>query len=563
MILKELRIKGFRPFCEEQVLLIEPDVTVLTGANDVGKTAVLHLTRMLFQNEKSSEGDLNLDTTRRDTQSPEESDAYQIRAEFRSTGGDGYFDRRVPKDAAIVIEYSPNTPQLAVDTIVATNGENLTSRRPYAVNRMPRVIDLTPNEEIRSYISRTDVNSSEDHLLAQAFGPRYRENLIQSGKEFFPSHVRGGVENLNLRLRKVLPSSLRLGFAIEVDRSDDLSFVIGVVDDLTGDTPMRLRGSGAQRLLRLMTSLLDIKPSDEHVIILVDEPENSLHADAQHALRYFLETLGREPTMQVIYATHSASMINSTRPRCLRMISRGLSPNGNPAATIENEPCKGGRYQRIRTSLGMLPADSLLYATVTVIVEGETEELGLRQIVEKAMDTLPDDGSRLELEILYGQIHIVCAEGYSEIHKWVKLAKTQGSQPIVFMDGDHYSEVEGKLREKHSEVPIIHMDDGKDFEEIVSKRAYFAAVADSIGTCEGVSDEDLRRWYNEWLKEPSGHQIDMFGNRVKKWTEDVFGRSLSKPKVMQRAIEVAELDEIDLEKIGELTRAIRNLAQRL
>ena len=565
MILKELKIRGFRSFCEEDSLELEPDVTILTGPNDVGKTAVLHSVRMMYRNEKGVESDANYAASRRARPS-DKNDHYKVSATFIPSRSNLYLYGHKDGKMSVDVEYFPELPDLRLKGVFDEGGKNrMGYNNTYKLEGLPPVVDLAYDEEIRTSVRIEELNPSEDRLMSVAFGHSYKEQLPLYSDEKFRSEIRGGVKSLNLKLKRVLPKSLSLGFEIAVEREDSskLWFSVGVTDALTGDTPIHLRGSGARKILRLLASLVDIDISDEHLIIIVDEPEASLHADAQHALRYVLETLGREPRVQVIYATHSSCMINTTRPRCLRLLNRIISPNGNPTTRINNEPYRGGRFQIIRSSLGMSPADSLLYAAITVIVEGETEEQGLRQIVEKVIDVLPDAETREELEILYGQIHIVSADGYSEIHKWVKLAKSQGSQPIAFLDGDHYRKVLAKLEETHSEVPVIHMDDGKDFEEIVSKRAYFTAVADIVGTTEGISAEEFDHWYIKWLKEPSSHEIGMFSNRVKKWTETVFGRSLSKPKVMLRAIEIAEPDEIDLEKIGELTRAIRMLANRL
>jgi len=72
-----------------------------------------------------------------------------------------------------------------------------------------------------------------------------------------------------------------------------------------------MRGAGARKLLGLMVSIAKVDSQSDQVCILYDEPESSLHADAQHILRTLLENLATKENVQVIYATHSPSMINS------------------------------------------------------------------------------------------------------------------------------------------------------------------------------------------------------------------------------------------------------------
>ena len=61
MILTKLKLQGFRPFFEEATLEIRPDLTVLTGANDAGKSAVLDIVKRLSEDVPGSVDDANID----------------------------------------------------------------------------------------------------------------------------------------------------------------------------------------------------------------------------------------------------------------------------------------------------------------------------------------------------------------------------------------------------------------------------------------------------------------------------------------------------------------------
>ena len=60
MILRELRIKGFRSFSEEEILEITPNVTVLTGPNDAGKSAVMDIISRLSVDKAGTVDDANI-----------------------------------------------------------------------------------------------------------------------------------------------------------------------------------------------------------------------------------------------------------------------------------------------------------------------------------------------------------------------------------------------------------------------------------------------------------------------------------------------------------------------
>ena len=96
-------------------------------------------------------------------------------------------------------------------------------------------------------------------------------------------------------------------------------------------------------------------------------------------LRGVLEELGKDPLIQVIYVTHSPSTINTMRPGSIRVLSRH-QVDGVATTWIENASFEDN-YIRVRSSLGLNPSDSLLYAptaklTLVVGEDGREVESG-------------------------------------------------------------------------------------------------------------------------------------------------------------------------------------------
>src|ERR1044071_3184331 len=61
MILKQLEIRGYGPFLFPTKLEVDENVTVLTGQNDVGKSAILQLIQLLCGASGASEDHQNFD----------------------------------------------------------------------------------------------------------------------------------------------------------------------------------------------------------------------------------------------------------------------------------------------------------------------------------------------------------------------------------------------------------------------------------------------------------------------------------------------------------------------
>jgi hypothetical protein len=121
----------------------------------------------------------------------------------------------------------------------------------------------------------------------------------------------------------------------------------------------------------ILAQLLTYHKGAHHKLVILDEPENSLHPDAQHLLREFLFDLTEGGQTQVVYATHSAAMINPMRPDQIRVLVRGKS--GQTATTKLLSRPTDANFFGLRTSLGMSAADSLLFAPITITCRSRVE----------------------------------------------------------------------------------------------------------------------------------------------------------------------------------------------
>lgn len=428
-----------------------------------------------------------------------------------------------------------------------------TRTEAYNIIHLPHALMLPTAEEIGNVINLTKMNSVEDRLISLCFGKQFDfPQLKGMSDSVYMRQIRRAEDRLNELARDWLPQSMGFSIQLQSDISNRDKLGITLADMHEGFTPLNSRGAGIRRILGLLAVIMSHYTSEDMYYILIDEPENSLHADAQHLLRRFLEQVANRPNMQVIYSTHSPSMINVMRPHNLRMLKR-TTVGGKSTSIVDNSPFKNN-YLPIRSSLGLTPADSLLYAPITVIVEGETEVLSIQLLLTK-LCSAGVEGFH-DIEVLLAQVHFL--DGMGDKFGFIcDLAKSQGAKPIIFLDGDKQRHLkQHRLDEKHPDVPVVTLKDGEEFEQLVPENVYFDALAKTV---EGMDDSITRDRYAEWVNTHSVPPRLAYTKRINRWLEDIGYDGLNKPRVMRKAIEMVEVNEIDTKPLKELIGHIRGL----
>ena len=311
MILKRLKIKGYRPFYEEQTLEIEPDVTVLTGANDVGKSALLSILNWVAPSSggsTTSEAAVNEDMVLQSGVPWHQVRDHYVIATYR-LGAES--NQPEVHGGELDTRWPTGLHEVNVTDIRDSSGSQVDVAR-YKPQTYTRAIDLGISERIRPVLEQGNVLPIERTFLEFAFDSEDVWNELES----LPHRAQNQkLERAKDRLRTGLSlykaESLNIDLSIEFESHNPVKFLVEVKDRYGGFAGPHLRGAGYQKLLALMFHLLTVQPSgDQYVILYFDEPENSLHSDAQHAFRQVLEAVAQHEHIQVIYATHSPAMIN-------------------------------------------------------------------------------------------------------------------------------------------------------------------------------------------------------------------------------------------------------------
>tara|TARA_R110002072_G_scaffold303069_1_gene492593 strand:+ start:82781 stop:84472 length:1692 start_codon:yes stop_codon:yes gene_type:complete len=554
MRIKSVEPRHFGPFTKGQVIELDESVTVLTGANDVGKSALLRLIQRFCEKTPAEESDVNrqrlFDFSGDWKQDPE------IGAVFKISLGEGdnpaawFVTPRDLRGGTVEVQVKMQ-PEGGGRNIKGAAGGQVTHSKPSGtMNNTPHAIVLPQDKlGIRDIIPIDGQNDVENQFLKAAFGEVTREKLEAMNPLNFSSYVNEAGDRISDKARDILP--VELGYAFRFSSLDGKrdQIAVEILDANRGYTPIGYRGTGARKLLTLLGILTSTGLDSGNHVVLFDEPENSLHADAQRRLRTILEAVGAKENVQVVYSTHSPVMMNPLYPSRTRVLVRD-SVDG-VATTKVSTPATDGNYLKVRTTLGMLPSDSLLFADVAVIVEGDSECRAIPILLLR----LSADGKEgfEDVERLLANCHFVNGGGDS-FDKLARVATSQGSSPIIFLDGDKQRRSRNLPNtEALNGVPVVELSEGLELEDIVPREDYLRAVAETheLDT-EKITPDAFAKWKTD-TELPSYFAQKMFTKQIDDWLVAEFQSYLSKPKAMEQAARV-----VDLSKVSEIA-AFHNL----
>lgn len=494
MKLTHLRIARLGPFYSKHELEIDPSVTILTGSNDTGKSSTLRLLKLFLENANAEEMDVNQDYLQESQRKWTEDREPRVELQFQlDAAGEtaGPWPNHFNKG-----DYGVASKAM---TVTGSPHEFKAQTTAHGVQdwpiRLPSVVFATGAHSIREKIDLSAPNPIEASLLQLGFGAAFNfESLNALGQTNYSRRVRDAEERINKLMEHSMPipSSLRFNF-LPIEGNRKIMAVL-LRDRHDAMTPFGLRGTGLRKMITLLAELLTSSFNAHHRILLLDEPENSLHADSQHLLREFLFELTATKKAQVIYATHSPCMINPMRPEQIRLFRRA-TVDGKPTSSIHRQ-ATDSNFLALRTSLGISASDSLLFAPVTVVIEGDTEFKCLAPLIKILADAKVqgfDDAAKL-----LSLSHFLDGMGDS-YEFFCRLAKSQGTLVVLFLDGDKRKMVEQqKVAETHPDVPIIFMPGREDFEQLIPAELYFDALAEKLG--QTGKGKNLEEQWQTWVK---------------------------------------------------------------
>jgi predicted ATP-dependent endonuclease of OLD family len=532
---------------------IDPRVTIITGANDVGKSSVLKAIELAFGTEPLPENFINCDYAKSPRVDIDRDDTISVCAEINLTSpADIEHERQTvePGDRAeIVRKLAKAAAKFETTTHLRRHGGS-TDRKL----KLPLIVKPTFGEKsgIRQVIDLKDMTPLEKAFIDAAFdGPFEWENFQRKERIVFIDALHDAEERINGRLGKLIAARSQVRFKFIADGGSELTILIR--DQHGGATPFGTRGSGVRKMITLLAELLTLRKQPNHRVILLDEPENSLHPDAQHLLREFLFRLTEDGKTQVIYVTHSTAMLSPMRSEQMRVLIRTRRATYATCKLLERPT--DGNFEGLRSVLGVTFADSLVFAPVVVISEGATEVGCLWQLVAKLKDT--QSLQRFDIGKLLGLVNIMDGNGDSFV-RLCRFVRTFQVRVVMFLDGDKRARVrQSGFESEFPNVPIVFTDGESAIEDLVPPRYYFQAVRTLLGDAI-PADLDIEQEVMAWTAERSFRARKAFAERVCGYFEERHDVAYpAKKEIMQEAIKCTPAEEINSAPIVELLNEIK------
>ena len=298
MKLTHLIVSRLGPYYFETTIEIEPDVTILTGANDTGKSSTLRILQLFLERKNAGEMDVNQDHLQESGSVWSEDNTMRCALRFRVNHKDPIEATwRSGLDLADYMLISKEMTRGSPHTFAAHT-------KKFGVQGwqipFPDVVVAPSTDSVREKIDLTTPNQLEKALLNVGFGGKYNFESLNARSDInFSRALDEAEERINRELEKAMPvpSSLRIRFSqIAGNRKFIAVFLRDRHDAMT---PFGIRGTGVRKMVTLLAELLTRSVNAGHRIIIIDEPETSLHADAQHLLREFLFGLTTAGNTQV------------------------------------------------------------------------------------------------------------------------------------------------------------------------------------------------------------------------------------------------------------------------
>lgn len=568
MRIKSVAFSSLGPFAYPSPIELDKDLTVITGANDSGKSRILRGLELLLTKNQIEAEDINEEKMHELRDGWKQAKPVRADIEIIKTANSepaGFVIGGIEGD---VIKHQYNLHENSkpfhanMVTRYREDGAAEVQKTQVEVKKLPLHFSINTAEMIRREINFDAPNQTERKILNIAFGENF---TIQTYRDFGAEPRRRlaltkASDRLTKAFEKYLPYQLKFDFQIIEVSENSLSISVG--DQQQCHVESIFRGSGFQRMLSFFAQLVHAHSTGSEQnsrIITIDEPELHLHSDSQRQLRKVIEDAAIKENVQIIYTTHSPCFINAANPPSIRLVKR-TNNKGKATSIVENT----ADLPATRRELGVAISESLALGAVTVIVEGITEYPTLTRLCL----LLHSIGKMRREEILdvLGQITVVNGHG-DNIINYLSIISNFGVKPVVLLDGDKKNLVK-RIHESHPEALTFMLDEGKEYEDLMPLSVY---VRQSIAHSH-TYDEDVQKpavsEYEKWLEAKPTAKKHPLSKRMSRFLHDCRCYPGKKQVVFSESLKVIEeqgdIEEgVNIAKITEFFNTIKTAVDQI
>ena len=125
---------------------------------------------------------------------------------------------------------------------------------------------------------------------------------------------------------------------------------------------------------------------NKHTFVLLDEPEAALHRTAERHLSAGLAWLAGQPGMHLIVATHSPHLLDLPDAHVFRVHRRPVQLTSGVRQVGVIQPLEAIHRAEL-SAFGLEPSDLLARSRVVLLVEGQHDELLIRELLNRNLDS--------------------------------------------------------------------------------------------------------------------------------------------------------------------------------
>ncbi len=472
MYIRSLKVEGFKSL-EQVEIHFNPDLNVLTGVNNSGKTTVLEAIALWVECFRKLVRKNSDKRSRRTAYLLGQEGRFSF-SEFTSVRCPDYRDMflnlntdiPIKIDAAVTDGENEMTIGFAIEheggghylvEFLPTSGYTLQTfndfftklPNPFSVIYASPVATLPPREEFQTPPKvRAEVNARQSMRVL-------RNRLYQLRKDAARYH-----DFVNSVAKVLCGDDQNVHFEMGGDETEDVDLSVKVQIGQELHKNISLLGSGTLQIIEIMLSLYADK-SDLNLVLL-DEPDSHIHRDIQR--RLYRKLLEHSNNTQIFLTTHNESLIRSTRVEHLFHLEpqtkKTYYPVYKDGVSGQKQGLQPSRYLKILKTLGSETSIDFLNALEAerlVLVEGEDDARFIHTIVEGQMSPSPPFAAMYwsfdGVDTIFERIDV-----YRDIFSRFRNDTTLWEKAVLVIDRDHMTDeqraaLQSKLTQKLS-IPV-------------------------------------------------------------------------------------------------------------